>query len=101
MKNNKINDGIYHPYYNENGWRRIKKSDGAMIYWYDDTDHLIGSVEDCFKVELINSDDDVSGRTDEKIMANVVTIGIDDYDPNVEYPENTIIMVYGEDSDIS
>jgi len=100
MDYKKLNDGIFHPYYNENGWRRIKKQlpDGSyeMIYWYEDTDGIIKSVEDCFNPNYINPDDKISGRTDELIFANVFLVSVDEFNSGLEYPENSIVLVYEE-----
>lgn len=59
-----LNDGIYHPIYNANGWRRRYIS-GVAREWYED---VIGyntqSYKDCFKESLINNIDRVSARPD-------------------------------------
>jgi len=65
----KLNDGIFHPMYNPNGWRRPKDNK----YWHTTTE-VIGNSKDCFDKSIMLLSDGstaTSGRPD----GNYLTYG--------------------------
>ena len=64
-----LNDGIFHPMYNPNGWRQPKDgTDSDPIYW-NNTSVVIENSKDCFDKTKIDATVTLSGRPDGNYLA--------------------------------
>ena len=82
----KLNDGIFHPMYNPNGWRRPKDGTSSdkttWRYWYN-TEEKLDNSKDCFnksKMRLDEGSEDSSGRPDGNYLVYDSGSAIEEWD---------------------
>jgi len=74
----KLNDGIFHPMYNPNGWRMILKDGNSYIWSNDEVAGMINSQIDCYRLELLSKNGE-SGRPDGLVVLNNDAVTSIDY----------------------